>query len=117
MLWKVLFLFSPSPAKANFGDHVYSHGYVELMLPKAMIADIQSISAGNQEITIQQVGSTATDTRIKFAVPEGSTGPVSIKAGAVVPEFGVIAVLTLAVSPAAMIGITRFMGQAFGFRP
>jgi predicted secreted protein with PEFG-CTERM motif len=88
-------------------------GDVELTLPKAMIDGIQVISAGGQEVTFQQVGSTATDTTIKFTVPDGSTGPVSIKGASVVPEFGVVAALVLAASLVAVIGIARFKGQAF----
>ncbi|AIC16347.1 phosphate ABC transporter substrate-binding protein PstS [Nitrososphaera viennensis] len=89
-------------------------GDVELTLPKAMIDGIQVVSAGGQEVSFQQVGSTATDTTIKFTVPDGSTGPVSIKGASVVPEFGVVAALVLAASLVAVIGVARFKGQAFG---
>jgi phosphate transport system substrate-binding protein len=90
-------------------------GDVELTLPKAMIDDIQVVSAGGKEVSFQQVGSTATETTIKFTVPDGSAGPVSIKGASVVPEFGVVAALVLAVSLVAVIGVARFKGQASFF--
>ncbi|HVX02344.1 MAG TPA: plastocyanin/azurin family copper-binding protein [Nitrososphaera sp.] len=90
-------------------------GEMQLTLPKAMIDGVKAVTAGGQNVDFTQVSSTATDTTIKFTAPAGSTS-VDITGATVVPEFGVIAALVLAVSLVAVIGIARFKGQAFGFR-
>jgi predicted secreted protein with PEFG-CTERM motif len=89
-------------------------GEMELTLPKAMISGIQSVTANGQ--TVQFTSTNSTDsTTIKFTAPTGATS-VDITGTMVVPEFGVIAALVLAVSLVAVIAVARFKGQAFGFR-
>lgn len=89
-------------------------GEVELTLPKAMIDGINKIEAGDQEIAFQSVGSTDSDSTIKFTVPSG-VSEVEIYGAMVVPEFGVIAALILAASLVAVISFARFKGTSLGF--
>ncbi|HJS83386.1 MAG TPA: phosphate ABC transporter substrate-binding protein PstS [Nitrososphaera sp.] len=85
-------------------------GEVELTLPKEMIDGITTVKAGNQQIQHQQTSSSSSSTTIRFTVPEG-TDSVDIQAAMVVPEFEVIALLILAASIVAAIGITRVMAR------
>ena len=85
-------------------------GQVELKLQKIMIDGISSVIAGSQEIPFTTVESTASDTTIEFSVPAG-VNSVEIIGANVVPEFSLVAVLVLATSIAALIGITRFSGR------
>jgi basic membrane protein A len=84
-------------------------GEVELTLPKSMIDGISMVRAGGQELNFETVSSTDGQTTIKFTVPEGNTS-VEIMGATVVPEFGVMAVLVLAMLLVAIIGIARFRG-------
>ncbi|MEO9295015.1 MAG: plastocyanin/azurin family copper-binding protein [Nitrososphaera sp.] len=89
-------------------------GDVELTLPNAMISGINAVTtADGKTVQFQQTSSTASDTTIKFTVPSGATS-VNIAGATVVPEFGVIAALVLAVSLVAVIGFARFKGSSFG---
>jgi predicted secreted protein with PEFG-CTERM motif len=89
-------------------------GDVELTLPNAMISGISAVTtADGTAVQYQQTSSTASDTTIKFKVPDG-TSSVNIAGATVVPEFGVIAALVLAVSLVAVIGFARFKGTSFG---
>jgi plastocyanin len=88
-------------------------GAVELTLPKAMIDDITTVMAGDQEITPTVVDETDAATTISFEVPEGQT-TVQIMGGFVVPEFQVIAAI-LAATIAGVIGYTRFARNGTGF--
>jgi len=86
-------------------------GEIELTMPKSMIDGISMIRAGNQEIPYQQVSSSSSsETTIRFTVPEG-TDSIDIQAAMVVPEFEAIALLILAASVVAAIGITRVMAR------
>ncbi len=89
-------------------------GEVWLTLPKTMIDGIHTVRAGSQTISFSQVESTSTSTTIRFTVPQG-VGSVEIMGAMVVPEFGVIAALILAVSLVAVIGFARFRGSMLGF--
>lgn len=89
-------------------------GDVELTVPNAMISGINAVTtADGKTVQFQQTSSTASDTTIKFTVPEGATS-VNIAGATVVPEFGVVAALVLAVSLVAVIGFARFKGASFG---
>lgn len=89
-------------------------GDVELTLPNAMISGISNVTGSdNAKIDFQQTSSTASDTTIKFTVPNGTTS-VNIAGATVVPEFGVVAALVLAVSLVVVIGFARFKGTSFG---
>jgi predicted secreted protein with PEFG-CTERM motif len=91
-------------------------GEVQLTLPKAMIDGVNNVTASGQKVDFTPVNSTSSGATIKFTVPSGAT-TVSITGATVVPEFGVIAALVLAISLVAVIGIARFKGQVFsGFR-
>ena len=83
-------------------------GEVELTLPTSMIS---SIDEDNTSVQFERVDESADSVTISFTVPE--SGEVEIS-GAVVPEFGVIAALVLAVSLVAVIGFARFKGSSFG---
>lgn len=88
-------------------------GDVELTLPNAMISGISAVTADDKPVQFQQTSSTASDTTIKFTVPDGATS-VNVAGATVVPEFGVVAALVLAVSLVAVIGFARFKGTSFG---
>ena len=91
-------------------------GQVKLKLQKIMIDGISRIMAGSQEVPFTTVESNASDTTIEFSVPTG-VNSVEIMGATVVPEFGmVVAVLVLATSLVAVIGIARFSGRSLGFR-
>ncbi len=90
-------------------------GQVKLKLQKIMIDDISGIMAGSQEVPFSIVDSTPADTIIQFSVPTG-VNSVEIMGGTVIPEFGIIVALVLALSLVAIIGIGRFSGRSIGFR-
>lgn len=83
-------------------------GTAEVTLPKSMISGISSVDGAAAEVVNEDDQSTT----ISVTVPE--SGEVSIVGATVVPEFGVIAALVLAVSLVAVIGFARFKGAAFG---
>jgi len=82
-------------------------GEVELTLPKNMIDGISMVKAGDRELEFETVSSTEGETTIKFTVPEEDKS-VEIIGATVVPEFGVMAVVVLAMLLIAIIGIARF---------
>jgi predicted secreted protein with PEFG-CTERM motif len=86
-------------------------GEVEVTLPIEMIGSIDGISANGSTVDFEPVGEGADSMTISFTVPE--SGEVEIS-GAVIPEFGLIASLVLAVSLVAAIGVARFKGSSFG---
>jgi hypothetical protein len=88
-----------------------SAGEVEVTLPKNMIDGISMVKAGDQDLEFETVSSTDAETTIKFTVPEGNTS-AEIFGATVVPEFGVIAGLVLAMLLVAVIGIARFRGTS-----
>jgi len=88
-------------------------GEVELTLPKSMINGISMVKAGDTELEFQTLSSSDTMTTIMFTVPEGSSS-ADIYGTSVVPEFGVIAALVLAVLLVSVIGIARFKGTTLG---
>ncbi len=83
-------------------------GVVELTLPKSMISGNLMVNGAAAQV----VSENAQSTTISFTVP--SSGEVEITGAVVVPEFGVIAALVLAVSLVAVIGVARFKGSFFG---
>jgi basic membrane protein A len=82
-------------------------GEIELTLPKSMIDGITTVKAGDTELEFETISSSESGSTIKFTVPEGSNS-VEISGATVVPEFGVIAIMILAVLIAAVIGVLRF---------
>ena len=102
---------------ANKSVMVYlsGSGTVELTMEKIMIDGISSIMAGSQEVPFTTVDSTAAETTIAFSMPTGANA-VEITGATVVPEFGIVAALVLAISLVAVIGIARFSGRSLGFR-
>ncbi|WP_337862473.1 PEFG-CTERM sorting domain-containing protein [Nitrososphaera sp.] len=86
-------------------------GEVELTLPKNMVDGITAVMAGGQELDFEEVSSTDMETTIKFTVPEVDKS-VEITGATVVPEFGMMATLILAVSLVAVMGFARFKGYA-----
>ncbi|HEY7507535.1 MAG TPA: phosphate ABC transporter substrate-binding protein PstS [Nitrososphaera sp.] len=93
-------------------------GEVELTLPKSMIDGVTMVMAGGEEIDHEVVSEDDSSTTISFAVPEGEDA-VDIHGATVVPEFGVIAALVLAVSIVGVIAYVRFArtnisGMRFG---
>lgn len=87
-------------------------GKVELTLPTSMISGISAVTLGGSSVDFEEVDSSGDSTTISFTVPD--SGSVEITGATVVPEFGVIAALVLAVSLVAVIGIARFKGSLFG---
>jgi predicted secreted protein with PEFG-CTERM motif len=83
-------------------------GAVELTLPKSMISGNLMVNGAAAQV----VNEDAQSTTISFTVP--SSGEVEITGAIVVPEFGVIAALVLAISLVAVIGVARFKGASFG---
>ncbi|HEX6067607.1 MAG TPA: plastocyanin/azurin family copper-binding protein [Nitrososphaera sp.] len=83
-------------------------GEVELTLPKSMISGSLMVDGAAAEVVNEDDQSTT----ISFTVPERRT--VEITGATVIPEFGVIAALVLAVSLVAVIGVARFKGNLFG---
>lgn len=94
---------------------VNGSGEVKLKLQKVMIDGISTIMADSEAIPFRTVESTSANTTIEFSVPIG-VNSVEITGTTVVPEFGMVAVLVLAVSLVALIGIARFRGSSLGFR-
>jgi predicted secreted protein with PEFG-CTERM motif len=88
-------------------------GEVQLTLPKTMIDGISMVKAGSSDVAFETVSSTDTDTTIKLTVPDGGSS-VEVIGATVVPEFGVIAALVLAISLVAVIGFARFRGSSIG---
>lgn len=89
-------------------------GEVELTLPTAMISGINAVTTSDgKTVQFQQESQTASDATIKFTVPAGATS-VNVAGATVVPEFGIMAALILAVSLVAVIGFARFKGTSFG---
>jgi basic membrane protein A len=84
-------------------------GEVQLTLPKSMIDGISMVKAGANEVQFETVSSTETETTIKLTVPGGQDS-VEVIGATVIPEFGLIAALVLAVSLVAVIGVARFRG-------
>jgi|GEM_PF-103478 len=84
-------------------------GEVELTLPKNMIDGISTVKAGDKDLQFETVSSTEGQTTIKFTVPAEDKS-VEILGATVVPEFGVIAFLLLAILFAAVLGVVRFKG-------
>ncbi|WP_415281736.1 plastocyanin/azurin family copper-binding protein [Candidatus Nitrososphaera sp. FF02] len=83
-------------------------GTAEVTLPKSMVSGSLMVGGAAAEVVNEDDQSTT----ISVTVPE--SGEVVITAATVVPEFGVIAALVLAVSLVAVIGFARFKGTAFG---
>ena len=88
-------------------------GDVMLTLPMAMINGISAIKAGDKDVTFQTISATDTDTTIGFSLPEGSNS-AEVFGTSVVPEFGMIAGLVLAMLLIAVLGIARFKGTSLG---
>lgn len=87
-------------------------GEVELTLPTSMISGISAVTSNGSDVPFEEVDSSGNSTTIGFSVP--SSGAVEITGATVIPEFGVIAALVLAVSLVAVIGVARFKGSSFG---
>src|SRR5581483_588090 len=98
--------FTISPTTKSVKVQIQGQGEVELTLPKNMISGITMVMAGGQQITPTKT-ETADSTAIKFTVPQ-NTDSVDIVGTTVVPEFGTIAALLMAISIAAIIGYVRF---------
>jgi phosphate transport system permease protein/phosphate transport system substrate-binding protein len=91
-------------------------GEIELTLPKSMIDDITMVTAGGDEIDFE-ISESSSSSTITFTVPEGES-EVDIHGAMVVPEFGVIAALVLAVSIVGVIAYARFAKTSMlGVRP
>ncbi len=88
-------------------------GDMELALPKSMIDGISMVKSGGNELTFETLSSSEMQTTIKFTVPDGGNS-VEIFGASVVPEFGTIAALILAVLLVAVIGLARFRGTSLG---
>jgi plastocyanin len=89
-------------------------GDVQLTLQNAMISGISGVTgSGGSKIDFQQVNSTSSDTTIKFILPQGQTS-AQITGATVVPEFGPMVALVLALSLVAVIGFARFRGNSLG---
>lgn len=91
-------------------------GEIELTLPKTIISGIpedDGVMAGGEALDYEIVEETANDTVIRVTVPEGQT-EVEVMGTFVVPEFGVIAVMILAVAIVGILGLSRLRGNAFG---
>lgn len=82
-------------------------GEIELTLPKSMISGITMVTAGGSEIDHEIVSENSSSTTISFMVPEGEDS-VDIHGATVVPEFGAIAAIILAVSIIGVIAYARF---------
>lgn len=83
-------------------------GAAEVTLPKSMISGSLMVDGAAAEVVNEDDQSTT----ISVAVPE--SGSVVLTGATVIPEFGVIAALVLAVSLVAVIGVARFKGNLFG---
>lgn len=83
-------------------------GAAEVTLPKSMISGSLMADGAEAEVVNEDDESTT----ISVTVPE--SGSVVLTGTTVVPEFGVIAALVLAVSLVAVIGVGRFKGNLFG---
>ncbi len=83
-------------------------GAAEVTLPKSMISENLTVNGAAAEVVSEDEESTT----ISVTVPEN--GQVEVMGTFVVPEFGVIAALVLAVSLVAVIGVARFKGASFG---
>ncbi len=92
-------------------------GEIELTLPKSMIDEITMVTAGGDEIDFE-ISESSSSSTITFMVPEGES-EVDIHGAMVVPEFGVIAALILAVSIVGVIVYARFANTSIlsGLRP
>lgn len=86
-------------------------GEVELTLPTDMISGISAVTSNGSTVSFEPVSSSGDSETIRFSVPP--SGSVEITGATVVPEFGVIAALVLAVSLVAVIGVARFKGGSF----
>jgi basic membrane protein A len=86
-------------------------GEVELTLPKSMIDGISMVKAGDTEVPFETISASDSASTIKFTLPEGSSS-VEISGATVVPEFGLIALLVLAATMVAVIGLARFKGAS-----
>jgi basic membrane protein A len=84
-------------------------GEVELTLPKNMIDGISAVKAAERDLQFETVSSTDGQTTIKFTVPAEDMS-VEIFGATVVPEFGAIALLVLAILFAAVMGVMRLKG-------
>ena len=98
--------FTINPSTKSVKVQIQGQGEVELTLPKNMISGITMVMVGGQQITPTKT-ETADSTAIKFTVPQ-NTDSVDIVGTTVVPEFGTIAALLMAISIAAIIGYVRF---------
>ncbi|NWG37391.1 plastocyanin/azurin family copper-binding protein [Nitrososphaera sp.] len=83
-------------------------GAAEVTLPKSMVSGSLMVDGAAAEVVNEDDQSTT----ISVTVPD--SGSVEITGATVVPEFGVIAALVLAVSLVAVIGVARFKGNLFG---
>jgi phosphate transport system permease protein/phosphate transport system substrate-binding protein len=92
---------------------VQGQGDIELTLPKNMIDGITTVMAGGQQVAFTKTSSDSASTTIKFIVPQ-NTDSAEIAGTTVVPEFGTIAVLVMAISIAAIIGYVRLVRSNSG---
>jgi predicted secreted protein with PEFG-CTERM motif len=84
-------------------------GEIELTLPKSMIDGITMVRAGSTDVEYEEVSDSSSSTTISFMVPDGADS-VDVYGATVVPEFGVIALLVLAVTIVGVVAYTRFKG-------
>lgn len=84
-------------------------GAVEISIPKSVASGITAVMVAGQPIE-HTVSESTDSTTLKFSLPEGQDR-VQILAGVVVPEFGAIAVFTMAGSIVAVVALMRFRGN------
>jgi phosphate transport system permease protein/phosphate transport system substrate-binding protein len=92
---------------------VQGQGDMELTLPKNIIDNITTVMAGGQQLTFVKTSSNSISTTIRFTVPQNSDS-IDIAGTTVVPEFGTIAALLIALSIAAILVYGRFMKNNSG---